>query len=193
MGFLSACRRRLQRFVGDDRATITMEFMIMAPMLFWAYLSTQVFFDGYRMSTLGQKAAYTVGDVLSRETQAITPEYIDTLYNLALLMSNNRNENAMRVTAIQWDGDNDEPTLLWSHVRGSGSVQRGSSSMAPLTQGNMPALSSQLPSMADHEPLIIVEIWIDWNPFISIGITTLPIDAFIFTRPRYGLPLHFNS
>ena len=68
---------RLRRFRSDERGVMATEAAIIAPMLASAVLASFAFFDGYRASGVNMKAAYTVSDMISRETDYITNDYLD--------------------------------------------------------------------------------------------------------------------
>ena len=69
----------LQRFRRSEEGSISVEAMLLVPILMWAYLGTFVFFDAFRSQSTNLKAAYTIGDTLSRETRHVTPAYLDSL------------------------------------------------------------------------------------------------------------------
>ena len=67
----------LRDFARDIRGSLTVEAVVMFPMLFWAMLSMLVFFDAYRQNSLNVKAAFTIGDMISREVDPINAAYLD--------------------------------------------------------------------------------------------------------------------
>ena len=97
MSVLKSLLARIKRFRQDTAGNGTIEFCLFMPILFWAYGASYVFFDAYRQSAMNLKAAYTVGDLISRETQAITPAYIDSLYNITKLLTRTDTPMSMRI------------------------------------------------------------------------------------------------
>ena len=103
MTLLSQLRFFLARFRDETRGSVTVEFAMFMPVLFWAYAASYVFFDGYRQSSINLKAAYTIGDMISRETRTITPAYIDTMHEIAMLLTRDDSPMSLRITVIRWD------------------------------------------------------------------------------------------
>jgi len=167
----------LRKFGKDVSGAITVEFVVIMPALMWAYGASYVYFDGYRQSAQNMKAAYTIGDMISRETNAITDAYIDSMYNVAQLLTRTRNPMSMRITVIRWDAEDDRYFLDWSEARGS---------VAELTNDNLLDLEARLPVMPDNERVILVETWNTWTGVFNTSLGTISLDNFVFTSPRFG-------
>ncbi|WP_290559967.1 pilus assembly protein [Aestuariivita sp.] len=163
---------------------MTVEFVLIVPILFWAYAASYAFFDGYRQSSINLKAAYTIGDLLSRERQIITPAYIDSMYALAQHLTRTDSPLDMRITVIRWDEEDDMFYFDWSQTRGS---------VLPLTQADLPDIAHRLPVMPDEERVILVETWNTWKSVVSTGMPERSFDNFIFTRPRFAPQLKFED
>ena len=73
---IQSVRRILNRFSRDDSGSVAMEAMIVLPAMFWAFLVCFSIFDTFRMYNINQKAAYTVGDAISRETVPLDSAYL---------------------------------------------------------------------------------------------------------------------
>ena len=82
---MRALRSLLAQFKGREDGSIAVETVIMLPLMFWAYLAMYSTFDTFRMYNLNQTAAYTVGDAISRETQAIDADYLRGMQQLSLI------------------------------------------------------------------------------------------------------------
>jgi len=76
--------RKLRGFRSDERGYVTVEAMILLPVILWIFAACWVYFDAFRQQSVNQKASYTIGDMLSRETNYITPAYIDGTHELVL-------------------------------------------------------------------------------------------------------------
>lgn len=165
----------IRRFLGDTRGSVSVEFVIMMPLLFWAFMASYVYFNGYRQSTQNLKAAYAIGDMISRETQAINDTYIDSMQNVLDLMTRSGTVN-LRVTVIRWDAGDDRYYVKWSKARGFANA---------LTDANMADIETRLPVMPDDELVILIETQSVYEPLFDIGMTDKTLDNFIFTRPRF--------
>ena len=63
--------KRLRLFTDDNRGSIPTEGVLAFTMLIWWYLASFQFFDAFRQKNINLKAAYTIADLISRQTDAI--------------------------------------------------------------------------------------------------------------------------
>ena len=175
---------RLKAFRDDTRGSVTVEFAMMMPLLFWAYCASYVFFDAYRQSTSNLKAAFTVGDMISRETQPITNGYMDSMYEVTRMLTRTNSAMTLRVSVIRWDTEDNRYYLDWSSVRGTAAV---------LTDGDLVSMAARLPLMPDEQRVILVETFNTWEPPFNVGMTTTVIDNFVFTHPRFAPQVVWQS
>jgi hypothetical protein len=175
---------RLRRFARDSRGSLTVEALIMFPLLFWALLSMLVFFDAYRQSSLNVKAAYTISDMLSREVEPITPAYLDGARNLFNELARSAEPSKMRVTVVYYSAAQQKFYRDWSQERGG---------VAVLSNTDVAGMADRLPAVPDNERLILVETWADYNPPFNVGIDRQYLYNFVFTRPRFAPQVKFES
>ncbi|MGH1451880.1 MAG: TadE/TadG family type IV pilus assembly protein [Paracoccaceae bacterium] len=168
--------RRLSRFRKDETGVMAVEAAVIAPMLAAAVLSSFAFFDGFRASGVNMKAAYTVSDMISRETDFINDEYLDGALGLFNFLSKSQDSAKMRVTVVRWDGNNNIYKLDWSKVRGG---------PAALSNTDVRNMADKLPVMVHNERMILVETWTTYDSFKEV----FPQQEFyhyVFTRPRFA-------
>ncbi|MEZ5674638.1 hypothetical protein SAMN06265173_10388 [Thalassovita litoralis] len=185
MSVKSILSRQLRRFRDDTRGTVAIEAVIALPVLFWVFLASFVFFDAYRQHSINVKAAYMVGDMLSRETNAVDTEYLDGMKSLFDYLTKASTQSRIRVTVLQWDEEDEAYTRDWSEVRGGG--------IAELTNADLQSLSSKLPVMSDNERLILVETWAHYTPPFKVGLAERDMYNFVFTSPRFAPLLRWQS
>lgn len=166
----------LHRFARDEEGSIAVESLLMIPMLFWAVVAGYTFFDGYRQSAANLKAAYTIGDLISRETQEINDTYIDSMQDLMTLMVASGSEVDMRISLIRFDEEDNRHYVNWSAIRGF---------TKEWTDENITSLSDQLPPMPDADTLILIETSNEYIPAFDMGLDIDKLENFIFTRPRF--------
>ena len=164
-----------RRFLDDTRGSVAVEFVLVMPFLFWAFMATYVYFDGYRQSAQNLKAAYAIGDMISRETEAINDTYIDSMQNVLDLMTSSTTVK-LRVTVVRWDEPDNRYYVKWSKVRGFTDVR---------TDANISDVAADLPVMPDDELVILIETSSIYQPVFDIGMGDKTLDNFIFTRPRF--------
>ncbi|WP_425044004.1 TadE/TadG family type IV pilus assembly protein [Primorskyibacter sp. S87] len=175
--FLHRLKTRLFRFGKDTEGSIAVEALITFPMLLWSLMACYTYFDGYRQSASNLKAAYTIGDLISRETRTVDDTFIDSMHELFGLMVRNETGVSMRISLIRYDEDRDEHTVRWSTVRGGYTIE--------LTDELVVDLRDDLPPMPDEDTLILVETRNIFVPPYKVGIDDIPLENFIFTRPRF--------
>ena len=175
--------RRLRAFRDDTRGSVTVEFALMAPLLFWTYCAGYAFFDAYRQSAVNLKAAYTIADLISRETRALNETYIDSMYAMTRLLTRSDAPLSMRITVVRWNETDDRYYFDWSKTRGGTN---------PMTDADMVRIRDRLPMMPDAERVILVETWSTWEPPFQVGIGTTVLDNFVFTRPRFAPQVVFQ-
>lgn len=170
-------RSTLSRFARNTDASIAVEVMLMAPLLFWALSASYVYFDGYRQGTVNLKAAYTISDLVSRETAAVNDTYIDSMYNLLQLLTKAQSEVKLRISVIRYDQADGRYYVDWSAIRGYN---------FPRNDTNIAEIHNELPVMPDNERVIVVETRNKYIPLPGTGLSNLQIKNLVFTRPRFA-------
>ena len=173
---LTLVKSRLGAFWRDTSGNVTIEFVLAMPILFWTFMASYVFFDGYRQSSMNLKAAYTISDLISRETESINNDYIDSMVEVMKLMTRATSDVDMRISVIRWDDSDDRYYLDWSANRGYPNE---------LTNDNISNIAEQLPVMPDNERVILVETNNTFVPLFDVGLDNIQLENFVFTRPRF--------
>ncbi len=173
-------KKRLSRFASDSEGSITVEAIIVFPVLVWLFGATWVYFDVSRQQSVHQKANYVVGDMISRETDPIDDAYIDSsfaLYNT--LTKSDELSGAMRISVVRRKGnlDNGRYELQWSKVRGD---------KPEMVNSDLTGMESHLPIMMDQDEIVLIETWEDYNPVFEAGLDAFEIQTYSFTRPRFA-------
>ncbi len=183
---LSLLKSRLSLFAHDTRGYISVESIIVLPIMLWLFGIGWVYFDAFRQQSVAQKANYVIGDMMSRETDAIDTDYMASAHSLLLLLTQSTTaETDLRVAVVEYDEDSGEWDLVWSIGRGSRSG---------LTNADMPTYQGRLPSAGmDNEQLIIVETWEDYAPAFEVGLSAFEINSYSFTSPRYAPQIPFSE
>ncbi len=174
----------LRNFWSDTSGVVSLEFILMMPPLFMTYMAVYVYFDGYRQAAVNLKAAYTISDLISRETNVVTDGYIDSMYSLIQELTRSSNPVRLRVSVVRWDEDDDRYYLDWSEDRGFPNE---------LTNNNIGDIEAQLPNMPDNERVILVETRNTFVPLFNVGLDDIFLDNFVFTRPRFVSQVVFEG
>jgi Flp pilus assembly protein TadG len=178
MAMLKKFTSRLRRFGAETDGYITLEAMIVLPGLLWLFAASWVYFDVFRQQSVNQKANYTIGDMISRETNPVDDSYIDNARKLLYLVDKSEGaETDLRVTVVLYNQKKDKYEVVWSESRGA---------YPELTTANMPDYRQRLPVMANMDQVIVVETWDDYVPaFRGVGLDFFRITTYSFTRPRF--------
>ncbi|MCB1342393.1 MAG: pilus assembly protein [Pseudooceanicola sp.] len=181
---MTLLKNRLRAFWSDTSGNVTIEFCLAMPILFWTFMASYVFFDGYRQSAINLKAAYTISDLVSRETGTINDAYIDSMQNLLELMTRTPSDVDLRISVIRWDAVDDRYYLDWSANRGF---------LNALTDNNIGDIEAKLPVMPDNERVILVETNNVFVPLFNVGLEDINLSNFVFTRPRFVSQIVFTG
>jgi hypothetical protein len=177
-------KARLTAFRDDTRGTVTVESALMIPMLFWAWATMYVFFDAYRQTSVNVKAAYTISDMVSRETTPINPAYMNGAYALLELLTRSPEPTKLRVTVIRWDNVNQKYKMDCSKTKGN---------IGALTNTAVGGMASKLPVMVHNERLIFIETWSKYSPPFRVGLQEQDLYNAVFTRPRFAPQVIWND
>lgn len=164
-------------FLRREDGSIAIEAVIIMPVLFFTYLSIYSIFDTFRMYNINQKAAYTIGDAISRETRPLDGDYLAGAQELFEYLARSQGKTALRVTSVRYDGGDERFYTHWSKKLGW---------MEPLTDADMVNMKDRLPMLADNEHLVLVETWSKYDPPFRTGLENREIRNLVFTAPRYA-------
>ncbi len=178
-------KKRLRAFAEDTNGYITVEAVIVLPALLWLFGVGWVYFDAFRQQSVNQKANYTIGDMISRETDPIDATYITSAASLLdELNKSSGTDSDLRVTVVEFDGQRNRWEVVWSQARGG---QSG------LTNGGIRDYEERLPAAIGGDQLILVETWDQHNPVLQVGLDSFEIHTYSFTRPRYTPQVVFSN
>ncbi len=191
---MNQVQQLLQRFKADERGVVSIELLLVTPILVWALLSTFVYFDLFRTESNINRAALTVADMFSREQTPITNDYLDGAQGLLETLTFSDENPDFRLTVYQYWKDDDAYRVLWSEHRGMGPA---------LDDDNMEDLNdaNRLPILADKDVSILLETRTEYSAPFSIGLgpfTATDLDDVTFTtftviRPRFSPSLCWES
>jgi Flp pilus assembly protein TadG len=165
----------LRRFLRDDNAAVAMETVLITPILVWAYMMSFTFFDAYRVYNTTVKTTYMVADMLSRQTNEVYTHDIEGMANVAASII--RGGSQLRMRASQISMIDDEFQVDWS---------QGVNGAANLFDANIPDITHMLPTLPNGESIVLVEMIVNYEAPLDIGLTVAEFDSFTVVRPRYA-------
>lgn len=176
--------RTLRGFLRSERGGTTVEFVLVIPLLAWCFVGTYTFFAAYRLQVVNVKAAYTIGDQISRETNFITPSYIAAMGELHDFLVMGNPTAQLRITAFEYELSDNSYRVIWS--RGIGQPNR-------VTDARMNDVQNRLPVMVDEEIAVLTETWVSFDPADMVGMDLITFYEPIVTRPRFATQVCWNS
>ena len=171
-------------FLRDTHGSVSVEAVLITPLLIWGMVSTYVFYDGFRHKTRVHVAANSVVDVLSRQTATITPQFVEDLNNVFDTLATMRGSTSMRITSVAQTAVDDAPIIAWSHGT------RGIPAAQTLTD-----LTGAVPPILTGEAVVVLETFGTWQPpFPLLGMERMVgLNMQVTTRPRFVPWLHYEG
>ena len=170
----------------SDDGSLSIEAVLIVPILVWAITATFVFWDAFKTINISQKATYTVADMLSRETQGIDANYMIAAHETFDFLAGSAGNNALRVTVVAMVEDPDTLVksyqLVWSE--GVGGIAG---------YGDLTVLEPRLPDMAAGDQMIVVESEQNWAPAFAVGLTNYRFREVAISRPRFSAQLVWDD
>ncbi|MFG5383287.1 TadE/TadG family type IV pilus assembly protein [Yoonia sp. R2-816] len=173
----------LQKFSKEESGSVSVELLFVVPILFWTLMSTFVFFDAYRAEAISTRAGLTIADMYSRETDPITPAYLNGTRQLLRSLTEAEADPDFRVTAYQYFETDDEYRVIWSRNRG----------MTPnYNDARFANIRNRVPDLSDGEVAILVETRTQYTapftsaiaPFDVDSLREIEFNTFVFISPR---------
>lgn len=178
--------RRAAAFRADESGSVTVETIIMLPLLVWCFFAIYIFFDVFRVEAINTKASYTIGDALSRETGYVTAGYMGGLFGLQGLLMQTDETRDLQVTVYSYNATRDRYEVRWS--QGIGGLPA-----LTTTTLNETGVRSRLPVMPQGEVAILTRSRVTYHPIYDVGIAPFIFDEYTVTRPRFAPQLCWNS
>ena len=182
---LALLKARLSGFAEDTRGLVAVEAIILLPLVIWTYVAMFSFFDMLRMKSVNQKAAFTVADAYSRETQKINDTFVDSSFTLFKALTRT-NQPTMRISVLTFDQPTNKYQVKWSKKRGTGS-------QVPLTDNSVNDIRDQLPIVVSGDEFIFVETWNYYVIPFKIGMDNFKLKSVVVMNPRFADQLKWDD
>lgn len=164
---------RLATFRHSREGVAALEFAMIAPVLALLFLGSFTIFSSFSTSQRSEKATFTVGDLISRQTQ-VDSTFLNQMYaTFQKLNAGSPSELRFRVSSIIRDGT--DWKIAWSFA------------VAPevkLTKDKIPV--DVLPTISDQDSIIITETTLTSKAaFAILGVTNFDHSNVAVVRPRF--------
>lgn len=173
-------KNRLKAFAADEQGNVAIETVLFLPLMLSVLAATFSFHDAFRYKSLNVKAAYTISDAISRETDPIDNAYLDGMVELLEYLTRSEGPYSIRVTLVRYNAKKSKYVSEWSKTRGGFDDRIRTKDLA--------SMHEQLPKMLHNERVIVVETATDYVPPFEIpGLNEAGLFYnYGFTRPRFA-------
>ncbi|WP_136443107.1 TadE/TadG family type IV pilus assembly protein [Pacificoceanicola onchidii] len=170
---------KLRAFRRDEAGNVTIETVIWLPLIIAVLGATFSLHDAFRYKSLNIKAAYTISDALSRETDPIDGAYLDGMVDLLAYLTRSEGPYSLRVTLVRYNAKKSKYVSEWSKTRGD---------FSRLRTKDLKTMHEQLPTLLHNERVIVVETATEYEPPFTVpGLTSDGLFYnYGFTRPRFA-------
>lgn len=174
-------RNILRRFKRNERGSITLELIIMMPLLVLWIVGSNSFFDAFKTYLRASKATYTAVDLISRQ-DSIGPTYMT---------------NVGSIFRSIVDADGADATLVVSSIlMSSGTLDvdwsLSGTGGAGLDTGSIP--TAFIPNLAEGEYTILIQTSVPFIPKYSWGnLTAKTFTNTVAVTPRFDVRVSLDS
>lgn len=190
-------KKQIQSYQGDEEGSVTIEAVIILPVIFVVFMSTFTYFDVFRAKSLALKANYAISDLLSRDDDNVTWGDLKGSYKLFRYLTRSSGDAWIRATVVKCKAKCAADELsdrrlrkMWSKAYPVGSVPR-------LTTTEIREKYNDLvPIMNGSEYLLIMETSSTYTtPFAGewTGVFDRTFSDLVVTKPRGGPKLCFQD
>ena len=182
-------KRNLKTFCKSEDGNAAIEYLFMAPVVLMLFAGTLTFFDAYRARFEAEAATNTIGDMVSRETQALSDDYIDGMLGVFESLAHRSSNEALRVSVVQYDADQDTHQVVWSQARNESAGQ--------LTTADTQTMGASFPLMGHLDRVVYIETKTGYGvPFGLVRETLLDdfeIRNDIVVAPRFASTVCYSA
>ncbi|MEM9475626.1 MAG: pilus assembly protein [Pseudomonadota bacterium] len=182
---------KLKRFRRGQEGALTVEAMLVLPMLLWGIGAIFIYWDAFKTHNINIKAGYTVADLISRESVPLDADYIDGMNNIYEFLIKSGRDNNLRVSVVAFTQEDEDAPILknlsWSYATGD-----------LVEHADISELDDELPTLNPGDQLIVVETEMTWTPPIGMDIFVPTLEQMefrsqVFTTPRFVPQVVFET
>lgn len=164
MSLYARLKLRSADFGSDPTGSMPVEGILAFIFLAWWYVASFQFFDAYRQKNVNLKAAYTVADLISRETGPdpndatkvpVNAAYVDGLNKMFDYLTYSNRATWIRVTSVYWDATQNRNRVQWSYATGSHQAQDDTT---------LQLMAARIPTMPVGDTIVMIETNMYYQP-----------------------------
>lgn len=183
----------IRRFRDDEQGSFSVEAALMLPMLCFFYVGTFVWFDAFRVQNTNLKAAYTIADMISRESLPVDDTYLNGLNKVFDYLTYSNHKTYLRVTSVKCTANCDSDGSRNLEICWSWAVSgRSAHTTATFTDSNT-GFEDRIPLMPLGDTVILTETFMAYEPPFNVGIGAQFFENHIVTRPRFAPEVEYGT
>jgi hypothetical protein len=166
------------RFLHDDRGSISIEFIIVLPLLLFLTTGGLTYWDAFHSNSRTAKVAYTISDIMSRHdvVDNVDMAYLFDLLDKMVPVTVDR--RSLRISSICFEDG--QYRVLWSFSSSSGDVAVPDA----LEDEDIPL--AIMPAMEPQDSVLFTEVEARWQPpFLNVGLGDKTWHSGLISRPRF--------
>ena len=172
----------IRTFITSEGAAISVESVLIFPILLICYAGSFIYFDAFRSYNLTIKASYTIGDILSRKTSTMTNTDLLGMEKLFEFLTFGDTTPWIRISEVN-------KTTAGLEVTGSCATDGNPKRTINDTAG----IVEFIPNLATDERIVVVETFTPYDPAFNVGVAARTWENVIVTRSRYASSLPIAS
>ncbi len=182
--------KKLKAFCKDEDGTLSIELLLVVPMLTWALISVIVYFDAFRAQYYSERANETIADMISREDDPITAEFLEGAEGVLRRMTSIDSDPEFRITIVGYTAEDlatgtpEAYRIIWSRGEGAG-----------IDVNNVPTPivdTSSLPQLSNGDHVILLTTLVAYNApmnpgfgfFSDVGLASRVFNRTTIVAPR---------
>lgn len=175
--FLQTLLHQTANFHDDENGSGAMELVLLVPVLSTICFGLITYAGGFQAKTEAVRATTVITDLISRETNPITPVYLTGISGLLDNLVASDETPEFRLTMFTWSQNTGKFVVSWSKANGMRS---------PMDTTALNGVSSKLPTIKNGQRAILVETWVDFTPITNVGLEGGTTFAnFLVAAPRF--------
>lgn len=174
--------RRIGDLLRAQQGAVSVEAMVVLPVLIFALLSMFVYFDAFRTQKSNTGVSYTISDLISRQITPITPVFVENMHDLFDYLARSRHPTVMRLSSVYYNVIDQEYQVVWSY---------GTRGATALSNAELNAAIERLPLIPRGDTVVLLETRMNYRPPFAAGIGATTFDHFVVTRPRFAPQIAF--
>ncbi|MFN3952982.1 MAG: TadE/TadG family type IV pilus assembly protein [Pararhodobacter sp.] len=179
---LSALPGHAARWLREQRGAVSVEAVLVLPVVIFALLAMFVYFDAFRTQKSNTGVSYTVSDLVSRQITPITPAFVENMHDLFDYLARARHPTTLRLSSVYYNVVDQEYQVVWSYASRGGTG---------LSNAELNAAIDRMPMIPRGDTVVLLETQMNYRPPFNAGLGASVLEHFVVTRPRFAPQIAF--